>query len=73
MCRPEQALLAKRGEKEGKEEVTDPSPLRTRFVTWATRLSASGSSAGEMLILPTAPAMLLGREFGEVYQKPASK
>ena len=53
--------------------MTDPSPLKTHFVTWATRLSASGSSAGEMLILPTALAMLLGKEFGEVYQKPASK
>ena len=65
--------MAQRGGKEGKEEVTDPSPLKTHFVTWATRLSASGSSAGEMLILPTALAMLLGKEFGEVYQKPASK
>ena len=42
-------------------------------MTWATRLRASGSSAGEMLMLPAALAILLGREFGESYQKPASK
>lgn len=55
------------------EGVTGPSSVRTCYVNWATRSSASGSSTGEGLMPPAALATLLGGESGEMCQKPTSK